>query len=210
MSELLTRSFLDKHPLKEFSAARFTYSRHFYPGLEDFAADYLHTAGVDMLSFDEMKLKIQQENDLTELLRLPRKPDFPPICRAVLIKKLLEMEDTAYPEIQKRIMTSIQDHFIETAIHFFDSAKRNPADWILKDYKSVRSPYARSLLLMLLGFYGDPSVVPLLMDQVVWFEKNFPDESFSQGPLVALHEIKARIQEEKDLNGGEVNRPWLK
>ena len=197
MLELLTRSYFDKHPLEEISAARFMYSFLSYENMEEMAAEIAEEQGLLDASDKAIKHQIEQENDLNEVIRWCRKETFPIACRMTAVKKLLEKEDEAYPIMQKRIMTNIYDHFIETAVRFFHMARKDPCEWILQDYQKVRSPYARSLLLMILGFRADLSAIPVLMAQVDWFEKTYPDESYDQGPLLALYEIKARLEEKK-------------
>ena len=68
------------------------------------------------------------------------------------------------------------------------------ADWIIQNYNDVREPYARSMLCLVLGFRASTDVIPFLVQQVDAFERQFPDKSFEQGPLMALYEIRARFR----------------
>lgn len=49
------------------------------------------------------------------------------------------------------------------------------------------------MLCLVLGFRGDVAVVPFLMKEVERFERWYPDESYGQGPLLALYELKERF-----------------
>ena len=50
------------------------------------------------------------------------------------------------------------------------------------------------MLCLVLGFRADTQVIPFLMQQVDTFEKQFPDKSSEQAPLMALYEIRARFR----------------
>ncbi len=71
---------------------------------------------------------------------------------------------------------------------------RNALGWILQCYSDVYDPYARSMLCLVLGFRADPEAIPFLMQQVDFFEKRFPSETYDQGPLMALYEIRERFR----------------
>ena len=59
---------------------------------------------------------------------------------------------------------------------------------------NIRDPYARSMLCLVLGFRADSDAIPFLMHQVEIFEGQFPSETFDQGPVLALSELKARFR----------------
>ena len=50
------------------------------------------------------------------------------------------------------------------------------------------------MLCFVLGFRANTDVIPFFMQQVDSFEKQFPDKSYEQGPLMALYEIRARFR----------------
>ena len=50
------------------------------------------------------------------------------------------------------------------------------------------------MLCLVLGFRANTDVIPFLMQQVDSFEKQFPDKSYEQEPLMALYEIRARFR----------------
>jgi mannose/fructose/N-acetylgalactosamine-specific phosphotransferase system component IID len=59
-----------------------------------------------------------------------------------------------------------------------------------------KDPYIVSLLCMILGFYKNDRSPKLLWDYYHYFKEHFPAETYSDGPLVALEEMRARKKEE--------------
>ena len=107
----------------------------------------------------------------------------------LLREAVLEQEPLVTDMIKKRILTNRGDEFIECAAEFFIKCKENHADWIRQNYKDVRSPYAQSLLCLVLGFRGDESFEEFLLQQMDEFRREFPGEHFDEGPLIAVYMI---------------------
>ena len=55
--------------------------------------------------------------------------------------------------------------------------------------------YAVSLLCMLLGFYENEKSEKLLWDYYHYFKEHYNDETYSDGPLLGLLEIRERRKE---------------
>ena len=87
------------------------------------------------------------------------------------------------------LLTMASDVFVKTR-----STKRfgenPPGCW---NTMEIRYPYARSSMCLVLGFRADESAVPFLMAQVEEMERKWPRDSFAQGPLLALYEMRARF-----------------
>ena len=201
--KLLTKDYFNRHPVKEFSAARFEYSILLNPkvfgGAEDAVMPKLYGSLVEKgLAPDtsSQKQQIEQEEDTQKLLRMFRM-ELPPDVSTPLVQKLICREDEVLPEIQRIILKTFKDHTIENCVHFFTWCKTNCSDWIVQNLAHVREPYAQSMLCLVLGFRADTDAIPFLMEQVERFEKRFPEETFDQGPLMALYEIQARAKEGK-------------
>ena len=63
----------------------------------------------------------------------------------------------------------------------------NHADWILENYDKIKNPYAQCMLCLVLGFRGDLTCEEFLLEQISYFRKNYPEERFDQGPLIAVY-----------------------
>jgi hypothetical protein len=46
---------------------------------------------------------------------------------------------------------------------------------------------------MILGLRGQETVIPWMVDRFYELKKSYPDETYDQGPLLAMHELKARF-----------------
>ena len=149
--------------------------------------------GIDIPDTAEQMAKVEQEEDAGKLLRMLRQTH-PPVVRKAVREKLLKREAEVLPEIQRMILKAFNDNTIENCVRFMTKCEANCSEWILQHYDDVREPYARSMLCLVLGFRADTDAIPFLLQQVDLFEKQFPDKSYEQGPLMALYEIRARFR----------------
>lgn len=185
--------FFDTHPLEEFSAARFAYSLYFMPEAEEIVEEYvqkfLHPSEGDIR--DEGEIHAAETAD--EWIRLMRKP-LSKTNQSMLRKKLLEHEDEVLPLIQKRALTNRQDEFIENTLYFFLHSETDCCDWIMENYNVFKCEYLKSLLCLVIGIRcSDVSLIPVMMAETDRFALDYPDESFDQGPLLAVYELAHRF-----------------
>lgn len=197
---LLTKDYFHRHPVKAFSAARLAYSMLLMPEVVTCLEDKLPelremTAlrGVQLPDSAQQKALVEQEEDAGQLLRMLRRPLAPDACGA-LLRKLLKREAEMLPEIQRMILKTLNSNAIENCVYFMAKCKENCSEWILQHYEEAREPYARSMLCLVLGFRAGTAVIPFLMRQLEQFEKQCPQHSFEQGPLMALYEIRSRFR----------------
>ena len=189
-NESLPKNYFKKHPLEEFSAARFA----------DLSIRLVHAddlnANIDQMllpriesgrraDISRQKSEIEELDSPEEIVAYMRKaPDlffYPLLC-----KKALTMPDDVIPLILKRYTTTFQDHFIEIAVRILGNADRKFTFDLLELYPKIRNPYARSMACLLFGEQRLEESVTLLLSEVERFEKQFPDQSHAQGPLLAL------------------------
>ena len=193
--KLLTKDYFNRHPIKDISAARFEYSMLLHPEVMDIADEVIPELQAKGLSFPDDSAAVaavEQEDDTARLLRLLRKT-LPPKANRLLLEKVLLREEVL-PEIQKMILKAFSDSTIENCTRYLVRCRTNCSEWIMQNYNSIREPYARSMLCLVLGFRADPDAIPFLMQQVEVFERLFPSETFDQGPILALSELKARFR----------------
>jgi hypothetical protein len=192
MDVLLTKEWLKKHPLMKLSAARIGYLRLSSPDLEEMVNKVMRDKGIMPADGMEREKAIAKEEDLDELIRWMRR-GVTGGGKILLINKLLAREQEATPTVRKTLLTTTIAFFAELSLEFFVLCKENNSEWLLEHYGEIRDTYTRSTMCLLLGFRGDASAVPFLMAQVELLEKQWPDKSYSQGPLLALHELQARF-----------------
>ena len=184
--------FLDKHPDIPFSAAKFEYSLY----LEPEAVEYANAISEKMLGESEedlhSKRMIEQAETTEELLKLMRKP-LSGGNRSRLRGKLLEYETVMMPCIKEKTMKNGQDIFIENTLYFFLHCEENCCDWLMKEYSNIRNEYLRSMLCLEIGFRGDVEMIPFLMKETERLERMYPQETYAQGPILAIQELAVRF-----------------
>ena len=186
------KEFLNTHPLKEFSAARFEYSIHVYSDFENSVAkmveDEFNLSEQDLIDLET----VENISSPEELLRFMRKPVCLP-AKNRLRKKLLENENAMMPLIKEKCIRNLQDVFIENALDFFITSKSNESEWILDSYSEFQSEYLKSMFCLVIGFRGELDSIPFLISETKRFGKEYSVESFDQGPLLAVHELVERF-----------------
>ena len=192
MSEyVIHKSFFKQNPLDKVSAAI----------VEDFS---LTTTFIDELNAemekaisgqitDERKERILADKTAAEQLASGEdvvtymRKNHDNLADPVFCKRALMLEAEAAPLILKRYKTSAQDRFIELAFRVLAKADKKYAQQLFREYKEIRNPYAQSMACLLFGEHEMEEAVPLLMQEYKRFKQSFPEESFNQGPLLALY-----------------------
>ena len=192
ISKKEVHKFLDKHPDIPFSAAKFEYSLY----LEPEAVEYANAISEKMLDESEedlhSKRMIEQAETTEELLKLMRKP-LSGGNRSRLRGKLLEYEIVLMPWIKEKTMKNGQDIFIENTLYFFLHCEENCCDWLMKEYSNIRNEYLKSMLCLVIGFRGDVEMIPFLMKETERLERMYLQETYAQGPILAIQELAVRF-----------------
>jgi hypothetical protein len=193
---LLTKKFFRNNPYMENSVQRLVYSTLLYVGLEQTAAEIvLERAGVSGDRLERIareKELILAENDPEMIFQLLRK-NLDVANRTALVEKALEFEEEILPMVVDKLVRSNHDTFIENAVRLLARSKKDYSRPLSERYTEFRSPYVQSLLCLIIGLRGTEDVIPWMMDRFFEMHKLFPDETYDQGPLLALHELKARF-----------------
>ena len=187
------KRFLKIHPDKPFSAAKFEYSLYLSPEAEEITNTIIDNS-IEKTEEEDLiyATKINQTDNPEELLQLMRK-ELSGLNKAALRKKILQYEDKMRLLIQRKALTNRQDIFIENTLHFLLHSKENYCNWIIDNYQEFKSEYLKSMICLVLGFRGDESMIPMMMEETERFEKCYPDESYEQAPLLAIQELAVRF-----------------
>ena len=108
--KLLTKDYFNRHPVKEYSAARLEYSMLLMPEVMDVVDEKLPEMremsakrGIDIPDTTEQMKRVEEEEDTGKLLRMLRQTH-PPVVRKAVREKLLKREMEVLPEIQRMIL----------------------------------------------------------------------------------------------------------
>ena len=192
ISKKEVHKFLDKHPDIPFSAAKFEYSLY----LEPEAVEYANAISEKILGESEedlhSKRMIEQAETTEELLKLMRKP-LSGGNRSRLRGKLLEYETVLMPCIKEKTMKNGQDIFIENTLYFFLHCEENCCNWLMKEYSNIRNEYFKSMLCLVIGFRGDVEMLSFLTKETERLERMYLQETYAQGPILAIQELAVRF-----------------
>lgn len=191
--------FLDCHPDKGISAAKLEYSLYLYQGWpEKIAGEYVNSIRGETEEELAEKEKIEKISSPEEIERWMRKSLSSSSNKQVIRDKSLEHEKEMEERIKKRILRSLQDEYIENALYFFLHSGKNHSEWILGNLEQFKSPYARSMLALVIGFRGELPAIETMMREADYFERYYPDHGcYDQGPILAVQELSVRFLNEK-------------
>ncbi len=191
---LLTKRFFDNNPYKEFSAARITLITLQSETFEERAMQ-LAEQGISperMAMAKAERVSIENEENPQVLLKYLRS-NIDGMNRPFLIRKALEYEAEILPGVVQRLMTSGNDHFIETAVRLLGKSREDHTAPLVQRYDEIRNPYTQSLLCVVLGLRGKEDIIPWVYEKYMEAKRLYPEETYSEGPLIALYELKSRF-----------------
>ena len=185
------KSFIDDHDFEVVSAADIEYSLHTNPEVIQEMKKLMQDISDESEQEKLLREKIEECNRPDELVNYMRKPMNMGI-RELLIGKLLEMEDEVIPLIKQKCLRNSFEIFIENAVRFLIVSKENCTEWIIENYFEIRSEYLKSMLCLVIGFRGNIEAIPFLIQQAERYEKNYLDENYERGPVLAVTELYYR------------------
>ena len=189
--KLLPKNFFRDNPLDQMSSplvAHFSMTA----GLNE----KIQAAMWDILEGElapERKAKIKTEQEEIPLLETGEavvkfiRNDYDVVNRDRLCKKALTMQAEVMPPLLRRFKTSFQDSVTETAVYILGYADREYVDQLIAMYPEIRNPYAQSMACVALGVQKREDALPLLLREYERFKREYPEESYCQGPLLAIY-----------------------
>ena len=151
----------------------------------------------------EEATRIAHAKNLQQLLEIMAfRPD--PLNHIRLVERVLEFGEEAIREILQRLRVQQNATFLELAIRVLFKSGLDCFDEVCDIVdKGPRRTYQISLLCMLLGFTGDRKYTRRLWNYYHFFRNHFPAETYADGPLLGLLEIKdGGIRGLKSAEGG--------
>lgn len=189
----LSEDFFNQNPLKKMSAQRLLYSKFFYPIVEEKVSKLVtpFLKNQRKKEIKEERERIEKETDPLELLKLMEQdPD--PLNHSLLLSKINAFSGFIIPRIIEKLKDNDDDLFAEFGIIAIKNSKENYSTQLIKILPSIKYPYTLSLVCLVLGFIADKEAIQPTWDCFHFFRKEYPQEKFEQGPLLALLEFKER------------------
>ncbi len=189
--KLLPKNFFKDNPLDKMSApliAHFSMTAGFNEKLQNAIWDILE-GEIE----PERKARIEEEK--AEIARLETgdaivkfiRNGYDIANRETLCKKILTMQAEVLPPLLRRFQTSFQDNVTETTVYILGHAEREYVDQLIEMYPEIRSPYAQSMACVALGVQEREDTLPLLLREYERLKRQYPEESYCQGPLLAIY-----------------------
>jgi hypothetical protein len=194
---LVNESFFQKNAVHEISAPRLLYSNLLRPEVEIGVSKI--TNQLINRGRDEAIL-IEKTDDINGLINILNEgPD--QLNRVRLRMKLLERRKDAIPLIMKGLQKQQRSAFVEIAVEIIHATGEDYSNEIIEIIEHYqRNAYVVSLLCMILGFYENDRSKKLLWDYFRYFKEHFPNETYSDGPLLGLEEMRARKKEKSSIS----------
>ncbi len=184
----MNKDFFNKNKVPAYSAANlFCFSTDMLDSdaFEQFESEAIEK-GVPLIDRSEELQCISELSSSEEIVNYMRK--LKSIANAPqIISKALVYEDETMPLILKRYLTNAVDIFIETAGKCFVKADINYVHRLRKQYNNIRNPYAKAVACLVFGIKEMYEESDFLFQEYVKMRTEYPNESFSDFPLLALH-----------------------
>lgn len=190
MKYKLDKKFFETHKVPELSAANIFYFS-VNVALRDMFQQFdkvTKEKGIAVPDHSAERNLITSMNDPESIVNYMRKLNAIE-CRYEMIEKVSEYADETMPLVVKRYLTSALDGFIETAGHCFIKNDLRYTLELRKRYKEIRNPYAKAVACLVFGMQGMDTECDFLYEEYEKMRNLYPNESYSDFPLLALHII---------------------
>ena len=189
--KLLPKNFFKDNPLDKMSApliAHFSMTAGFDEKLQNAIWDILEgeIEPERKARIEEEKAEIAQLETGDAIVKFIRN-DYDIANRETLCKKILTMQAEVLPPLLRRFQTSFQDSVTETTVYILGHAEREYVDQLIEMYPEIRNPYAQSMACVALGVQEREDTLPLLLREYERLKRQYPEESYCQGPLLAIY-----------------------
>lgn len=189
--KLLPRNFFRDNPLDKMSApliAHFSMTAGFDEKLQNAIWDILEgeIEPERKARIEEEKAEIARLETGDEIVKFIRN-DYDIANRETLCRKILTMQAEVLPPLLRRFRTSFQDNVTETTVYILGHAEQEYVDHLIEMYPEIQSPYAQSMACVALGVQEREDTLPLLLREYERLKRQYPEESYCQGPLLAIY-----------------------
>lgn len=187
---LLDKAFFAENDVHEISAPRLMYSYLLHPEIEGIA----NKVARQLVSRGKEELKHIKSSKSTEILIEIMRNNPDPLNHKPLIDRLVEEKSQSVPMILQELKETQNDSFVELSVRILLLSETDCSKEIIDIIKlgNNRRAYAISILCVLLGFYDNEYSEKLLWDYYHYMKFKYPNDTYSDGPLLGLIEIRER------------------
>ena len=189
--KLLPKNFFKENPLDQLSAPQIAYfamtvgfDEKIQNMLQDVLDEALESGRKAQIKAEAAAISRLETGD--ETVKFMRS-GYDIANREILCKKALTMQAEVMPPMLRRLRTSFQEKFVETAVYTLAHAEQVYIDQLIRIYPEIRSPYAQSMVCLVLGVQEREDTIELLLREYKRLKKDYPGESYCQGPLLAIY-----------------------
>lgn len=193
----LPHSFFTANPLLKVSAAllahyRITAGQNEELGqvISDIAAQNINTSRKESVQQDRQH--IVQTDDPASLVEIMRK-GHDILNQELLCAKILALHEQTMPLVLKRYRTCTLDHFIDAATITLAVGEKKYAQALREMYADICWPFAQACACLVFGMQGMEEEIPFLLGEYERFQREYPDETYHQHPLLALYILHGKL-----------------
>lgn len=142
---------------------------------------------------EEQNEVAEKEEDIDRLYNMLRKGLFPSTV-AIIARKLMNHKEEIIPRVIEDLKRSANDVFVESAARILVKAEDNYSEEIAAILPQIKYPYTQAVACYILGKIGNEEHIETLYNYFHMFKKNYKNETYFEGPLVGLHEMRRRYK----------------
>lgn len=141
---------------------------------------------------EENKLAENEEN-IDKLYNMLRKGLFPSAV-AIIASKIMSNKDEIVPRMLRDFKNSANDNFVESTARILVKAQDNYSKEIAAILPQIKYPYTQAVACYMLGKIGGEEYIETLYEYFIRLKNNYKNETYFEGPLVGLYELKRRYE----------------
>ena len=186
----LPNSFFRDNPLVEQSTATFAYVKICFEQSDALSheVDRLVSKHIDearVVRIAQQRQQIEQANDPAVWIDMMRRCDI--MNHKRLSEKIVANAEQSIPLLLKKYITCLQDEFIELVNLVLVRSEVRYTQKLRELYPQIRAPYAQAHACLTFGMHDMTQEISFLLEQFRRLQRDYPAESFSQFPLLALY-----------------------
>lgn len=143
---------------------------------------------------EEMKAQsniAEREENIDKLYNMLRKSLFPSTV-FIIANKLMKYKEEIVPRMLADLKRSGNDCFVESAARILIKSEDNYSNEIEAILPQIKYPYTQAVACYILGKIGYEKHIESLYNYFVKFKKNYSNETYYEGPLMGLCELKRK------------------